>query len=332
MIENIKIGISVGDLNGIGLETIVKAFEKSKIPKNCSIILFGQKKLCDIYLKKIHSLTKLNLIINVKDAIKSKLNIINAKDNNAILELGKKSILSGLNSYNSLKLASYYLKNKHIDALVTAPIDKSSIRESIQGFIGHTEFLEQEFNGKSLMLMVSSNMKIAFVTGHVALLNVSELNTKNKILNTGIQLNYSLQKDFNIQNPKIAILGLNPHAGEDGVLGDEEIKTIIPAIKEINKSDIIAEGPFPADSFFVEGNLKKYDGIIAMYHDQGLIPFKSQSFSKGVNFTAGLDVTRTSPVHGTAYNIAGLNKANEESLLHAIRQAVEIDNNRKISL
>ena len=221
MLENIKIGISVGDLNGIGLETIVKAFEKSKIPKNCSIILFAQKKLCDIYLKKIHSLTKLNLIINVKDAIKNKLNIINAKDNNAILELGKKSILSGLNSYNSLKLASYYLKNKHIDALVTAPIDKSSIRESIQGFIGHTEFLEQEFNGKSLMLMVSSNMKIAFVTGHVALLNVSELITKNKILNTD-QIKKIVNSVKTI-NPKIAILGLNPHAGEEAVLGDEEM-------------------------------------------------------------------------------------------------------------
>lgn len=331
MLENIKIGISVGDLNGIGLEVIVKSFKKFKNPKSCTLILFGQKKLCDIYLKNIKNSTQLNLISNINDAVNNKLNIINAKNNNATLELGKKSVLSGLNSYNSLKLASSYLQNKHIDAIVTAPIDKSSIRESVQDFIGHTEFLEKEFIGTSLMLMLSSKMKIAFVTGHVPILKVSKLITKRKIINTVFLLNSSLKKDFNIQNPKIAVLGLNPHAGEDGILGDEEIKVIIPAIKEINKFGINSEGPFPADSFFVEENLGKYDGIIAMYHDQGLIPFKSQSFSKGVNFTAGLDITRTSPVHGTAYNIAGKNQANESSLAYAIEQAIEIEKNRKIS-
>ena len=212
-----------------------------------------------------------------------------------------------------------------IDTLVTAPIDKYQIRKSVPNFIGHTEYLENQFEGKSLMVMLSEKMKIAFMTGHIPLNEVSKNIKEDKIINKTIQLNNSLKKDFKISNPKIAVLGLNPHAGENDMLGIEESTIISPAIKHLQtKENIVAEGPFSADSFFTEEKLSKYDGIIAMYHDQGLIPFKGLSFSNGVNYTAGLNKIRTSPVHGVAYDISGKNTANSNSFIAAVNAACQI--------
>tara|TARA_B100000795_G_scaffold129412_1_gene96450 strand:+ start:18802 stop:19797 length:996 start_codon:yes stop_codon:yes gene_type:complete len=324
-----NIGISTGDLNGIGLEIIIKSLKDPNISKFCTLILFGSKELCKSYLKKINSNTTINIIKQISDSKNNILNLIDTEANNNSINLGVKSITSGLNSYISLNTACNYLKENKIDAIVTAPIDKASIRKSIDKFIGHTEFLEQKFGGNSLMLMVSSKMKIAFVTGHIPLSNVSNSVSLKKIIEASEKLNNSLKQDFNISHPKIAVLGLNPHAGEDGMLGLEEKTIITPAIAELNKKDMIVKGPFPADSFFVEENLNMFDGIIAMYHDQGLIPFKSMSFSKGVNFTAGLSIIRTSPVHGTAYDIAGMGKADASSFIQAILVACDIIKNRR---
>ena len=324
------VGISVGDIHGIGIEIIIDAFTQSNLLEKCIPIVFCPHQIFIDYLKLINSVNSVISFIKSFDDVKEhKINVFQTEEFQHKVELGKPSKDSALIAYKSLEISSAYLKNQMIDSLVTAPIDKYQIRNSISDFIGHTEFLERNFEGESLMIMTSDVMKIAFVTGHIPLNKVSKEISTEKIIKKTKQLNHSLKQDFNIQKPKIAVLGLNPHAGENGILGIEDSTLIEPAIKKLNKEfllDIL--GPFPADSFFTKDNLDKYDGILAMYHDQGLIPFKTLSFSKGVNFTGGLNIIRTSPVHGVAYDIVKENTANEESFKQAVITSYKIMQSR----
>ena len=328
--SKIKIGISIGDPSGIGMEIIIKTFKDNRILDFCTPIIFGSSKISSLH-RKILKMQEFNfnLIKNIDDASPKKTNLLNLLTDDIDINLGDPSVKSGELAFKSFKSACLALKEKKIDALVTAPIHKSSIQEKLTDFIGHTEFLEKNFNGNSLMIMISDVMKIAFVTGHVPLKKIEKYISKEKINDKILALEKSLKEDFGINVPKIAVLGLNPHAGEDGLLGDEEKKYIIPTIKKLKSDGKLVFGPYSADSFFVAKNLKNFDGILAMYHDQGLIPFKSLSFTDGINFTSGLDVIRTSPVHGTAFEIAGKGIANENSFRQAIFSACKIAHKRK---
>ena len=323
--SKIKAGISIGDLNGIGLETIIKTFKDSRMMDFCTPIVFGSTKVASTHRKAIKMQDfSFNIINNVKDANPKRANLLNIWNNDIEITFGEATTKSGDLSFDSLKRSSDALKNKEIDVLVTAPINKASIQEKITSFIGHTEFLQGNFEGESLMIMVSERMKVAFVTGHVPLTEVKKSITSENIILKTKKLNTALIQDFGIRMPKIAVLGLNPHAGENGLLGEEENEYIIPAIKKLKEEDIMAFGPYPADSFFTSKNLGNFDGILSMYHDQGLTAFKTLSFSDGVNFTAGLNIIRTSPVHGTAYEIAGQGIADEKSFREAVFMACDI--------
>tara|TARA_Y100001978_G_scaffold202048_1_gene221925 strand:+ start:637 stop:1644 length:1008 start_codon:yes stop_codon:yes gene_type:complete len=330
-LKKVIAGISVGDLHGIGMEVIYKSFYNGDLFQKCIPTVFGPHSLIKQYLTiNNFSVDELNFINNLDDIIENKLNIVETEVSNYNIKLGLPSEISALIAYNSLKECCYNLKNKKIDVIVTAPIDKYQIRKSVPDFIGHTEYLEKYFNKKSLMVMLSSVMKVAFVTGHISLNQVSRNITIEKIISRTKSFCECLKSDFKIKNPKIAILGLNPHAGENNMLGSEESEIISPAIKQLQSEEkILADGPIPADSFFIDEKLRKYDGILAMYHDQGLIPFKSLSFSKGVNYTAGIDVVRTSPVHGVAYDIAGKGFADPNSFTESVNYACEIFKSKK---
>ena len=323
--NKIKVGISIGDLNGIGLETIIKTFKDSRMMDFCTPIVFGSTKVASIHRKAIEMQDfNFNIINTIKDANPKKANLLNIWNEDIEINFGTATTKSGELSFDSLKRASEALKNNDIDVLVTAPINKASIQEKVTNFIGHTEFLQGNFEGESLMIMVSERMKVAFVTGHVPLTEVKKAITIENIILKTKKLNTSLIQDFGIRLPKIAVLGLNPHAGENGLLGGEENESIIPALKKLKEEGIMAFGPYPADSFFTSKNLENFDGILSMYHDQGLTAFKTLSFSDGVNFTAGLNIIRTSPVHGTAYEIAGQGIADERSFREAVFMACDI--------
>lgn len=329
--KKIRVGISVGDLNGIGMEVIIKTFLDKRMMDFCTPIVFASSKVASFHRKVLEIKNfSFNIINSFKNINDKQANLINCWDEDVVLNIGESSEEVGKYAYLSLEKAKESLKNNEIDVLVTAPINKSSIQKNKEDFIGHTEYLEQNFEGKSLMMMISSNMKIAFVTSHVPLVEVPKLLTKTKISENLKMINETLIQDFGIRKPKIAVIGLNPHAGEEGMLGKEEEEIIIPAIQETKeKENILSFGPFPADSFFTPSNLKKYDAILSMYHDQGLTPFKTLSFSEGVNYTAGLNIVRTSPVHGTAFDIAGKNKAEEQSFRESVYLACDIIKKRR---
>ena len=321
----IKVGISIGDLNGIGLEVIIKTFKDNRMMDFCTPIVFGCAQVASVHRKAIKMIDfNFNIIKNIEDANPKRVNMINLFSDEIKIKFGEATTKSGEYSFKSLKSAANALKNKEIDVLVTAPINKASIQEKIPSFIGHTEFLQGHFGGESLMIMASESMKIAFVTGHIPLTAVKKSITTENIISKTKILNASLIEDFGIRMPKIAILGLNPHAGEDGLLGDEEKKHIIPSINKLKEQSIMAFGPYTADSFFTNKNLTKFDGILSMYHDQGLTAFKTMFFSNGVNFTAVLNIIRSSPVHGTAYEIAGEGDADEKSFREAVFLACDI--------
>ena len=328
--SKIKVGISIGDLNGIGMETIIKTFKDNRVMDFCTPIIFGSQKVAAIHRKTLEMQDfNFNIINSIKEAHPKKANLLNIWKDDIDVKLGEATTKSGELSFDSLKQASQALKDKQIDVLVTAPINKASIQEKVTNFIGHTEFLQGNFEGESLMIMVSEIMKIAFVTGHVPLNAVEKAITPENIIAKTKKLNTSLIEDFGIRKPKIAVLGLNPHAGENGLLGSEENTIITPAIKKLMEEGIMAFGPYPADSFFTPKNLASFDGILSMYHDQGLTAFKTLSFDEGVNYTGGLDIIRTSPVHGTAYDIAGKGIANETSFREALFLACDIFKKRK---
>ncbi len=328
--NKIKVGISVGDINGISLEIILKTFLDNRIIDFCIPIIFVSKKILVEYVKKLDFKNiHWHVINNITEAHSRKINIMNIEEKDITLNIGNPSSISAKHALKSIKEACSALQKNHLDVLVTAPINKYSIQNIEKKFIGHTEFLANTFKGKSLMIMVSESLKIACLTGHIALSDVIKNITCENITTKTILLHDSLKQDFGFIRPKIAILGLNPHAGENGMLGKEEKEIIEPTIKKLKSKGILVFGPYSADSFFSERNIKIFDGVLAMYHDQGLIPFKTIAFNEGVNYTAGLNVIRTSPVHGTAFEIAGKGIANEQSFRQAIFLSCEIYKKRK---
>ncbi|WP_423129440.1 4-hydroxythreonine-4-phosphate dehydrogenase PdxA [Gaoshiqia sp. Z1-71] len=330
--NKIKIGISQGDINGIGYEVIMKTLSDPRILEMCTPIVYGSPKVA-AYHRKALNMESFNFhsIRHAGEADSRKANIINCIDDNVRVELGKISDVAGEASYMALDAAVTDLKQGQIDALVTAPISKDNIQSDKFNFPGHTEFLAEQFETNNyLMLMVSEMMKIGVVTTHVPLGNVTKLITTEAILNKLRIISSSLEQDFSIKKPRIAVLGLNPHAGDGGLLGSEEKDIIIPAIEKAKTEGILAIGPYPSDGFFGSGDYTKFDAILAMYHDQGLTPFKVISFERGVNYTAGLPVIRTSPAHGTAFDIAGEGKASPESFREALYLAIDVYNSRQL--
>ena len=326
-----RLGITIGDSNGIGIEIILKTFKDNRMLDFCTPVIFGSNEILSQHKKilQIHNVN-FNVVKDLKYLKPNKINLLEAIKNKGNVKIGEKNNDGGDNAINSIDCAIDAYKKNKIDALVTAPINKSSIQKNKSDFIGHTEYLQNNFNGNSLMIMVSEIMKIACLTGHTSLSNVKNYISKENIIENLLILNNSLKKDFGKVKPKIAILGLNPHAGESGMLGNEEIEIIVPAIDYTKDKGLMVFGPYSADSFFTTRNLSAFDGVLAMYHDQGLIPFKTLAFDSGVNFTAGLDIIRTSPVHGTAFEIAGKGLANENSFRQAVFLACEIYKQRKL--
>ncbi len=324
-----KIGISVGDLNGIGLEIILKTFSNFTSFKNTTPIVFASKQAVEDYQKKLRSSFRVNYIKSVEDAKEHNLNVLTIWDNVISLQIGTPSKETGKHAVISFVKAVAFLKNNKIDALVTAPIDKKTIQSKYFYFPGHTDYLIKELAGEGMMLLMTKTLRVGLVTDHLPIREVATAITEDRIITKAVALDKCLKQDFAIKKPKIALLGLNPHCGDNGVIGTEDDEIVSPAIAQLVHNGIAAFGPFPADSFFGSGNYKNYDAILAMYHDQGLTPFKTLSFGKGVNYTAGLNKVRTSPDHGTAYDIAGRNKADESSFKEAVLAAIEIVNNRK---
>lgn len=323
----LKIGITQGDTNGIGIEVILKALNQKHIQDICTPIIYGSAKAIGFYKKnlKMDSLS-LTLINTIEDLTKAKdIYMINAVETEAKVEKGKASPVAGQQAFQSLERAVSDLKEGKIDALVTAPINKSTIQSEDFQFPGHTEYLESKFEGsEALMILCSENIRVALATTHVPIVKVSGLLTEELILHKLTLLNNALMRDFGIIRPRIAVLGLNAHAGDHGVIGTEEEETIAPAIKQANDKGMICVGPLAADGFFGSGSFQKYDAVLAMYHDQGLAPFKALCMNSGVNFTAGLPIVRTSPDHGTGFDIAGQNRADEHSMIEAIYAAIDI--------
>ena len=329
--EKIIVGISQGDINGIGLEVIIKSLLDPTIFELCTPVLFGSAKTASHYRKALGIEDfSFNPIKEVSEANPKRANVINVYEEDVNLELGKQTADGGKYALLSLEAAAYALAQGKINVLVTAPINKENIQSPDFNFPGHTEYLESKFgDGNSLMFLVSDKLRVAIVTGHIPVTQVAQSLTAEKILNKIKILNNTLVNDFGIIKPKIAVLGLNPHAGDNGVIGDEEKNIILPAINKASEEGIVIFGPYPADGFFGNKTYEKFDAVLAMYHDQGLIPFKTIAFNSGVNFTAGLPIVRTSPDHGTAYDIAGKNKASEASFREAIYTAIDIYKTRK---
>ncbi|MDF1549164.1 MAG: 4-hydroxythreonine-4-phosphate dehydrogenase PdxA [Bacteroidales bacterium] len=329
-ITKIKLGISHGDINGIGYEVILKALIDIRINEFFTPILYGSSKVLAYHRKALDIENfSLNSIRHPSEANHKRANIINCTDDNVRVELGKSTELAGSASLKALERAVEDLKNGEIDVLVTAPINKDNIQSNNFRFPGHTEYLMHKCQLKEvLMLMVGENLRVGVVTGHIPLKDVPGTLTEQLILQKIRILNKTLIEDFDIAKPKIAVLSLNPHSGDNGLIGKEEIEIIIPAIKKAQEENIVALGPYAADGLFGSKDYSKFDAILAMYHDQGLAPFKAISFTSGVNYTAGLPFVRTSPAHGTAYELAGKNEASEDSFRQAMYLALDIFKNR----
>ena len=326
--EKIKVGISVGDLNGIGGEIILKTFADSRMLEFCTPVIFASNKVVS-FLKNHFKLEITFNGVNHFDQIRhKKINVFNVWKTPVKIEFGKEDPEIGEFAVQSLKAATKALKDGEIDVLVTAPVNKHSIQSETFNFPGHTDYLAQELEGNSLMLMVANGLRVGLITDHVPVKDVANHITP-ELINEKIETIYkSLQKDFRIGQPKIAVLGINPHTGDHGVIGSEDDSILRPTLKTIKDSGKLVFGPYAADSFFGTDNYKNFDAIIATYHDQGLIPFKTISFGRGVNYTAGLNRVRTSPDHGTAFEIAGKGKADNSSFKAAIFSAIEIFKNR----
>jgi 4-hydroxythreonine-4-phosphate dehydrogenase len=327
----IKIGISMGDPNGVGPEIILKAFNDSRLFENILPIVYGSNRVLSFYKKLIPNCSINYAKARSIDDLKTKqLNVISIWDGAFNIQPGKANKEGGDFAFKALEAATSDLASGKIDVLVTAPINKKMIQNDQFDFPGHTEYLTRLSNAEdSLMLMAYNNLRVGVATNHIPVDQVSSTLSKETIQSKLLLLYHSLKNDFGVLTPKIAVLGLNPHAGEQGMLGKEEVEIIQPAIDELKKNGLLLFGPFPADGFFGSKSFLNYDGVLAMYHDQGLIPFKTMAAGNGVNYTAGLPIVRTSPDHGTAYDIAGKNLANGDSLRNAAYLAVDVFNQRK---
>lgn len=327
--EKIKVGISIGDFNGIGIEIILKTFLDKRMLDFCTPIIFGSTKLITAYKKSMNINVPFNGIKFLDKAIPGKLNIVNLWNEDINVEHGKPTETSGSFAFKSLEAATVALEKGEIDVLVTAPINKDNIQSEEFVFPGHTEYLESKLNGESLMILMTDKLRIGLITGHIPVSEISKTITPELIKKKVSILYNTLVQDFAISKPKIAVLGLNPHCGDNGVIGNEDDDIIRPTITEIQNEGKLVYGPYAADSFFGSGNYKNFDAILAMYHDQGLAPFKTLSFGEGVNFTAGLDKVRTSPDHGTAYELAGKGEANINSFKEAVFSAINVFKTRE---
>ncbi|MEZ4793648.1 MAG: 4-hydroxythreonine-4-phosphate dehydrogenase PdxA [Gelidibacter sp.] len=327
--ELIKVGISVGDLNGIGAEIILKTFEDSRMLEFCTPIIFASIKTMSFFKKHFDSAINFHGINEINQIVEGKVNVLNVWKDTPNIEFGKEDNEIGLFAFKSLEKATDALKNEAIDVLVTAPINKLTIQSDSFKFPGHTNYLAKELGGTSLMFMVTEELKVGLLTDHVPVKDVSN-NITPKLITEKIETVYnSLIQDFRINRPRIAILGINPHAGDNGVIGEEDDRLVRPTLEKIREKGRLVYGPYSADSFFGSKNYKSFDAIIASYHDQGLIPFKTITFGEGVNYTAGLSKIRTSPDHGTAFEIAGKGEADESSFKEAVFMAIKIFKNRK---
>ena len=325
------IGFSCGDLNGIGTEIILKALSDSRFLDFCIPVIFASNKLINFYRKGLADMNfNFTSVRELSRLNPKQVNVFSCWEEEVSITPGTLNNAAGQYAIKSLQAATSALKNGQIHGLVTAPIHKKNIQSDKFAYTGHTPFFKDFFGVNDvLMLMVSDNMRVGLVTEHISLKEVASNITKEKIISKLAILNASLKKDFNIEKPRIAVLALNPHAGDDGVIGTEEEEIIKPAIKEAKQRNMLVIGPFSSDAFFARNQHHKFDAVLAMYHDQGLIPFKSLSYGEGINFTAGLPNVRTSPDHGTAFDIAGKDRADCSSFKAAIFSCIEILNNQK---
>jgi 4-hydroxythreonine-4-phosphate dehydrogenase len=325
--HKIKVAITHGDINGIGYEVILKAFSDSRMFEHCTPILYGSTKVASYHKKLLspqHQELNFSALQSASQAQEKKFNVVNLVPDEIKIELGKSTETAGALSRMALDRACADLKEGIVDVLVTAPINKKNIQSPDFDFPGHTEYLSNMFNGDSLMMMVCDRIRIGIVTNHLALKDVPNAITKELLMNKIKIMHNSLKRDFGIPMPKIAVLAIDPHAGDNGVIGNQDELVVKPAIDESYNNGILVYGPYPSDGFFGSSDFNHFDGVLALYHDQGLIPFKLMSFTEGVNYTAGLEIIRTSPAHGTAYDIAGKNKASEQSFRHAVNLACDI--------
>lgn len=326
--ENIIVGISVGDLNGIGSEVILKTFEDSRMLEMCTPVIFANAKILSFVKKSFTSSVQFHGVDKLEQVLPGKVNVFNLWKEGVDINLGKNDEKIGEYAIKSFVAATKALKEGLIDVMVTAPINKYNIQSEEFKFPGHTDYLDKELEGNALMMMVQDTLRVGLLTDHVPLNEVSSHLTEELIVRKIETIRKSLIQDFSIVKPKIAVLGLNPHAGDGGVIGKEDDLVLKPTLKKIFDSGTMVFGPFSADGFFGSGQYEKYDAIVATYHDQGLIPFKTLSFGKGVNYTAGLNRVRTSPDHGTAYDIAGKDMADFNSFKEAVYLAIDIFRSR----
>ena len=326
------VGITQGDGNGIGYEVIIKSLADARILESFTPVIYGSSKIFGFYKKLIHEIDQMDtyVISSAKDAKEKKINIVNCLPDNFFVEPGQPTAESAKAAMISLEHAVNDIKSGSIDVLVTAPINKKAMVNEGFGYTGHTEYLQNAFGVKDItMFMVSDRLKIGVVTGHIPLKDVPSSITEEKILSKLRLMQASLKRDFGIDEPKIAVLSLNPHSGDGGLLGSEEETIIIPAIKQAQSEGIMAAGPYSPDGFFGLGQYSRFDATLAMYHAQGLEPFKALAFTDGVNFTAGLPIVRTSPDHGTAYDMAGRDEADPRSMMASIFYAIDILKSRQ---
>ena len=327
--DKIKVGISIGDLNGIGSEIVLKTFEDARMLELCTPVVFASAKTITFIKKKLNYDITFQGIEDASQAIDNKFNVVNVWKENVNINFGEETPEGGKYAFESLKAATEALKKEEIDVLVTAPINKHNIQSADFTFPGHTDYLAKELEGESLMFMITDTLRVGLLTDHVAVKDVASAITP-ELIEKKIRIIYSsLQQDFKIQKPKVAVLGINPHSGDNGVIGKEDEEVTKPTLEKIRNSGKLVFGPYSADSFFGSGNYRNFDAVIAAYHDQGLIPFKTLSFGSGVNYTAGLSKVRTSPDHGTAYEIAGKNEADHHSFKEAVFKAIDIYRNRQ---
>ena len=331
MDNRLKIGISQGDINGVGWEVILKILSDNRITELCTPVVYGSSEAAAYYARTLKDYEPVNFTVvdGAQSAQYGRCNLVECCDANLSITPGKPSKVGGAAAAAALNRAVADLKAGRIDALVTAPIDKEMIQSDTFNYTGHTEFLAAELDGKPLMIMASEIMRVGLATIHVPVSKVAEHLSKELIVERIKQMNASMIQDYGVVKPRVAVLALNPHAGDGGLLGSEEADIIKPAIVEAYEQDILAFGPFAADGFFASGQFKRYDAILAMYHDQGLTPFKALAFEEGVNYTAGLPIVRTSPDHGTAYEMAGRDLADPRSMMSAIYTAIDIYRRRE---
>lgn len=328
----IRVGVTHGDFNGVGYEVILKAFSDPTMFELCTPIVYGSPKVAAYHRKAMDLQTSFSIISTAEEAMSDRLNILNCTEDDLKVELGKPVPEAGKAALAALEKALEDYREGLIDVLVTAPINKHTIQSESFQFPGHTEYIEEKVGEghKSLMILLKNDFRVALVTGHIPVKDIASAITKELVMEKISIFHHALKNDFGIDSPRIAVFALNPHAGDNGVIGSEEAEVIVPAMKEMIAKGMQCFGPFPADGFMGSGNFCHFDGILAMYHDQGLAPFKALAMDEGVNYTAGLPIVRTSPAHGTAYDIAGQGIASENSFRQAIYTALDVYRNRVV--